>query len=209
MRIAAEMNTAEWLEDREMRSEYGSATLKYEVAAVLVAARKMCNLTQVELAQMAGVSQAYIAKLESGEANPTLGRLGAILASMWVKADLNIGPLVAPAHRVNTASTSSRPSMHGDWVAAQSTAPDLPAPRILHTFVSAQRETHGHADQAAAISVTNSTSVHYQDDPRQLAGISLHQAPPIFSDLRLDSLVAATSGDRGPVGVGSEGAIHG
>jgi DNA-binding XRE family transcriptional regulator len=70
--ITTDMKTLEWLEDPEIRSEYGSATLKYDVAAALVAARKMKNLTQVALANIAGVSQAYIAKLESGEANPTI-----------------------------------------------------------------------------------------------------------------------------------------
>jgi predicted transcriptional regulator len=59
-----------------MRSGYGSATLKYDIAATLVAARKMRNLTQAALANIAGLSQAYIIKLESGEANPTVGRIG-------------------------------------------------------------------------------------------------------------------------------------
>jgi transcriptional regulator with XRE-family HTH domain len=87
--------TSEWLEDPEIRLEYGSETLKYDVAAALVAARKMKNLTQTALAKIAGVSQAYIAKLESGEANPTIGHIGAILASIWLKAEINLSPLIS------------------------------------------------------------------------------------------------------------------
>jgi transcriptional regulator with XRE-family HTH domain len=88
--IITEMSTLERLEDYEIRSEYGSETLKYDIAAALVAARKMKNLTQTALANIAGVSQAYIAKLESGEANPTIGRIGAILGSIWLKAEINL-----------------------------------------------------------------------------------------------------------------------
>src|SRR5437773_371802 len=90
----ADIKTSEWLEDFEIRSEYGSATFKYDIAAALVAARKMKNLTQVALANIAGVSQAYIAKLESGEANPTIGRIGAIMASIWLKSQVTLVPIV-------------------------------------------------------------------------------------------------------------------
>src|SRR6266446_10125142 len=90
----ADIKTSKWLEDFEIRSEYGSATFKYDIAAALVAARKMKKLTQIALANIAGVSQAYIAKLESGEANPTIGRIGAILASIWLKAEINLVPIV-------------------------------------------------------------------------------------------------------------------
>jgi|SRR5215467_6730823 len=89
-----DIKIAKWLEDLEIRAEYGSATLKYDIAAALIAARKMKNLTQIALANIAGVSQAYIAKLESGEANPTIGRIGAILAAMWLKAEINFISLV-------------------------------------------------------------------------------------------------------------------
>jgi transcriptional regulator with XRE-family HTH domain len=92
--IITEISTLERLEDHEIRSEYGSETLKYDIAAALVAARKMKNHTQVALANIAGVSQAYIAKLESGEANPTIGRIGAILASIWLKSHITLVPIV-------------------------------------------------------------------------------------------------------------------
>jgi DNA-binding XRE family transcriptional regulator len=86
---------SEWLEDLAARVDYGSATLTYDVAAALVTARKMKKLTQTALATRAGVRPAYIAKLERGEANPTIGRIGAILAAMGFKADIHIMPIVA------------------------------------------------------------------------------------------------------------------
>jgi DNA-binding XRE family transcriptional regulator len=118
--IVTEMSTVEWLKDKEIRAEYGSATLKYDVAAALVAARKMHNLTQTALAHSAGVSQAYIAKLERGEANPTMSRLGAILASIGLKAEINLIPIVSshelvdyslPASSSTSSTTRSTPTI--------------------------------------------------------------------------------------------------
>src|SRR5437868_10819184 len=100
--------TLEWLQDPEIRSGYGSATLKYDIAATLVAARKMRNLTQAALANIAGLSQAYIIKLESGEANPTVGRIGAILASIWLKYVINLVPIVPTFHDDTALNASTQ-----------------------------------------------------------------------------------------------------
>ncbi len=77
---------ASWLEDVEYRKEFGSESAKLEIAAVLVRARGLANMTQSALAELAGTSQAYIAKLESGDANPTIGNIGRLLACMWLRA---------------------------------------------------------------------------------------------------------------------------
>jgi len=115
------MSTLERLKDYEIRSEYGSETLKYDIAAILVAARKMKNLTQIALANIAGVSQAYIAKLESGEANPTIGRIGAILASIWLKAEIDLVPImpgfdteIAEQRNTNQAADDNMPTRGTD-----------------------------------------------------------------------------------------------
>jgi transcriptional regulator with XRE-family HTH domain len=59
---------------------FGAAQAKSSFAITLAKARKALGITQQELAHRAGVSQAYIAKLEGGEANPTLERIGSLLA---------------------------------------------------------------------------------------------------------------------------------
>ncbi len=74
-----------WLDDIEYRHEFGSETAKLEMAAALLRAREGMSLTQSRLANLAGTSQAYIAKLESGGANPTIGNVGRLFASMWLK----------------------------------------------------------------------------------------------------------------------------
>ncbi len=70
------------LEDPEFARSFGAAQAKSSLALTLNEARSRAGLTQKELADRIGVTQEYIAKLESGEANPTIGRIGEILASM-------------------------------------------------------------------------------------------------------------------------------
>ncbi len=66
--------------DSEFAKMFGAAQAKSSFALTLAKARADLGLTQKELAANIGVSQAYIAKLEGGEANPTLERIGSLLA---------------------------------------------------------------------------------------------------------------------------------
>ena len=96
------MLTEAWLADQETRAAYGSATLKYDIGAALVAARKRKNLTQAALAELAGVRESYIVALESGEANPPLSRVGAFFACLGVQCRLRLAPLLTPGPRTDT-----------------------------------------------------------------------------------------------------------
>ncbi|MBM3148831.1 MAG: helix-turn-helix transcriptional regulator [Chloroflexi bacterium] len=68
------------LQDKQFANGFGSELAKTDFAMLLVKARKAAGITQQELAARAGTTQAYIAKLESGEANPTIGKVGELLA---------------------------------------------------------------------------------------------------------------------------------
>ncbi len=70
------------LRDSEFARIFGVAQAQSSFALTLAEARVKLGLTQKELASRAGVSQAYIAKLEGGEANPTLERIGSLLAML-------------------------------------------------------------------------------------------------------------------------------
>ncbi len=100
------------LDDEEYRRAFGGEMVKLDFAVALVEARKLHHLTQRQLAEKAGVSQAYIAKLESGEANPTIGHLGSILAAIWLRARFQIGPLASqpPAGGANSDSQRGTPT---------------------------------------------------------------------------------------------------
>jgi len=68
------------LRDPEFAKRFGAARAKSNFAITLAEARRQLNLTQQQLAAKLGVSQSYVAKLEGGEANPTLERIGSLLA---------------------------------------------------------------------------------------------------------------------------------
>ena len=68
------------LQDPESAKMFGAAQAKSSFAITLAEARRQLNLTQQQLAARLGVSQSYVAKLEGGEANPTLERIGSLLA---------------------------------------------------------------------------------------------------------------------------------
>ena len=82
-----------WLQDIDYRKEFGSESAKLDMAAELVNAREMMNMTQSALAELAGTSQAYIARLEKGDANPTIGNIGRLFACMWLKPRIEPTPM--------------------------------------------------------------------------------------------------------------------
>ena len=77
------------LQDPEFAKMFGAAQAKSSFALTLAKARAESGLTQKELATKTGVSQAYIAKLEGGEANPTLERIGSLLAVLGLSLTTN------------------------------------------------------------------------------------------------------------------------
>lgn len=75
--------TIEELGDQEFRLDYGEELAKMDFALALIEARKNHGVTQQQLAETLGVTQAYIARLESGNANPTIAKVGRIFAALW------------------------------------------------------------------------------------------------------------------------------
>lgn len=82
------------LQDNNFSSEYGAELAKIAVAMTIAGARKEKNLTQEQLAEMTGTSQPYIAKLEKGYANPSIGTVAGILAVMGYRLITDTGSLV-------------------------------------------------------------------------------------------------------------------
>ena len=83
MRDAIEGIT-ERLDDDLYRMEYGEAAAKNGFAISLTFARQERGMSQEELANLLGVSKAYVVRLESGEANPSIAKAGRIFAALWL-----------------------------------------------------------------------------------------------------------------------------
>lgn len=92
----------ERLKDPEYAKLYGEENAKVDFAITLTKARKSLNITQRSLAEKLGISQPYVAKLEGGEANPTLGTVGRLLAAINLRLVTETAPLmpepVRPSH---------------------------------------------------------------------------------------------------------------
>lgn len=106
------------LRDLEFAKMFGAAQAKSSFALTLAKARTKLGLTQKELASKIGVSQGYIAKLEGGEANPTLERIGSLLAMLGL--------------RLTTDTTTLSPYPETlDWV-TEPMPPPIRVPLITH-----------------------------------------------------------------------------
>jgi len=60
------------MQDEEFRVEYEKLKPRYEIISQIIAARSEKNITQEELAKMAGTQKSNISRLESGTYNPSL-----------------------------------------------------------------------------------------------------------------------------------------
>jgi transcriptional regulator with XRE-family HTH domain len=100
---------AKRLEDSRFAEEFGAEAAKTDLALTLAEARLRSGVTQVQLANRLGKTQSYIAKLERGDANPTVGNVGRIMATMGLKLSTEAIPLMAdvvPVSRARQMSSS-------------------------------------------------------------------------------------------------------
>ena len=77
------------LEDPEYARGFGEEYAKTAIGLLLAKARTARHMTQSQLAERLGVRQSYVAKLESGEANPTVGRIGQIMGILGYRLSLD------------------------------------------------------------------------------------------------------------------------
>lgn len=80
----------ELLQDREVKKEYKRLTPRYEMISQLILARTKKGITQKQLAQRIGTKQSAIARLESGNANPSLEFLEKIAEGMGYTLTVHI-----------------------------------------------------------------------------------------------------------------------
>ena len=65
----------ERLKDEDFRKESERLNSQYDVIKAVLNARKAADMTQKELAEISGVAQSDISKLENGNSNPTIKML--------------------------------------------------------------------------------------------------------------------------------------
>jgi DNA-binding XRE family transcriptional regulator len=72
-------------------SELQALEWKYRALNQLIERRRELNLTQKELAERAGVSQADVSKIERGRKSPTLDTYSRLAAALQIKWQFGVG----------------------------------------------------------------------------------------------------------------------
>ena len=80
----------ELLKDGKTKREYEKLAPRYAVVSALISARIKKGITQKELADKMGTKQSAIARLESGNVNPSVGFLEKIAFVMGYKLTLQL-----------------------------------------------------------------------------------------------------------------------
>jgi ribosome-binding protein aMBF1 (putative translation factor) len=69
--IPAEESFREWMKDPEYVAEYNALEEEFALASALIEARSKANMTQEQVAEAMGTTQAVVARLESGRSLPS------------------------------------------------------------------------------------------------------------------------------------------
>ena len=77
----------------ELKKEQERLELEFSVMQAMIDARKSTGLTQKQLSEKTGITQADISKLESGNANPSLRTLQRLASGMGMKVKIEFRPI--------------------------------------------------------------------------------------------------------------------
>ena len=72
----------EMMKNPEFVDEYKALEPEYEIIEQLIRARAEKNLTQKELAEITGIPQGHISRIENGNYNPSLAYLKRLVAGL-------------------------------------------------------------------------------------------------------------------------------
>ena len=83
----------EQLKNPELKKEWDDIQPEMDVIRAMIDARTSQNITQKELSDRTGISQADISRLENGTRNPSLKLLKRLAAGMGMKLKIEFVPL--------------------------------------------------------------------------------------------------------------------
>ena len=81
------------LQDKEFKEEWETLEPEFSVMQAMIDARKSAGLTQKQLSEKTGITQADISKLESGNANPSLRTLQRLASGTGMKVKIEFRPI--------------------------------------------------------------------------------------------------------------------
>jgi ribosome-binding protein aMBF1 (putative translation factor) len=93
--IPVEESFAEWKKDPAYVAEYEALDEEFALASALIKARGDADLTQEQVAEAMGTTQAVIARLESGRVMPSTRTLERFAAATRTKLRISFEPVRA------------------------------------------------------------------------------------------------------------------
>lgn len=83
------------LQNPEVKAEYDALEPEYDIIQAMIDARKSQNLTQKELSERTGITQADISRIERGLRNPSLEMVKRLAHGMGMQLRLEFIPYAA------------------------------------------------------------------------------------------------------------------
>ena len=81
------------LEDSNFKKEYDALQPEYDIINAMIKARKEQGLTQKQLSELTGISQADISRIENGTRNPSLEMIKRLATGMGMRLKLEFIPV--------------------------------------------------------------------------------------------------------------------
>ena len=83
----------EQMKEEEFKKEWDKTELEYQIIKAMITAREEKNMTQKQLAEITGITQSDISKLENGNANPSLQTLKKLADGLGMAIKLEFVPI--------------------------------------------------------------------------------------------------------------------
>lgn len=83
----------EILKDPEVKTAYDELSPEYDIIQVMIDTRKSQHMTQKDLSEATGITQADISRIENGTRNPSLAMLKRLAAGMGMSLKVEFVPV--------------------------------------------------------------------------------------------------------------------
>lgn len=83
----------EQLKDPEFKKEWDALEPEFQVIRAMIDARRQKHITQKELAEITGIAQSDISRMENGNANPSLQTLKRLAAGLGMALKVEFVPV--------------------------------------------------------------------------------------------------------------------
>ncbi|SHI75641.1 transcriptional regulator, XRE family [Butyrivibrio fibrisolvens DSM 3071] len=86
---------AKALKNPEVKKEYDALEIEYDIIQAMIDARNNQHLTQKDLSERTGITQADISRIENGTRNPSLAMVKRLAEGLGMRLKLEYMPTVA------------------------------------------------------------------------------------------------------------------